>query len=119
MTPDLTVDVGTLPRLALREALRSRRILLNAHADTLLGHHAFDDHTRQSLLVVLRTVGELGLTYGASLAQIFSTAQDLGLSLCPPDTGPYLRLAMPAQASAPDSVLSAGRAPAAKPGGRD
>ncbi len=48
---------------------------------------------------------------GAVLRQVFGAAQDRGLALCPPTTGPYLRLALHAQSVAPDAVMSNGRAP--------
>ena len=34
------------------------------------------------------------------------------MTVCPPDAGPYLRLALQSQADAPDRVLSGGRSPA-------
>jgi hypothetical protein len=85
--------------------------LLNAHAETLLAHPAFDAPEGQSLRIVERTVEELGLEHGAVQSQVFTAARNHGLELCPLVTGPYLRLAMMDQSNAPDSVLSTGRAP--------
>lgn len=51
---------------------------------------------------------EAGTLHGAIVRP---DAGPLRLELCPPATGPYLRLAVTSQSQAPDSVLSAGRAP--------
>ncbi|MHA7242267.1 hypothetical protein [Paeniglutamicibacter antarcticus] len=58
-----------------------------------------------------RTVRDLGFEHGSVQSRVFTTARNQGLELCPLVTGPYLRLAMTEQSNAPDSVLSAGRAP--------
>ncbi|MEY9850502.1 hypothetical protein ABH923_000180 [Leifsonia sp. EB41] len=108
----ITLTVGGASRTDLRTALRSHGVLLNAHAETLLDHEAFDARDTVELTIVERSVGELGLGDGGNLPQVFAAAREQGLWLCPPDTGPYLRLAMRSQPNAPDSVLSAGRSPA-------
>lgn len=108
---ELVVDIGTLSRPTLEEALAAQGVGLNEHAETLLAHAIFDAPDAQSVRTVSITVGELGFPDGARLDQVFTAAGELGLALCPPETGPYLRLALVGQASAPDSVLSAGRAP--------
>lgn len=71
----------------------------------------FDEVHSETIEVVQCRVGELGLTQGAGLAHILEAAETHGLMPCPPTTGPYLRLAMSDQASAPDSIMSNGRAP--------
>lgn len=63
------------------------------------------------MVVTERTVGDLGLSSGAMLAQIFEVAQDQGLLLCPADTGPYLRMVINEQAASSESGMSSGRAP--------
>lgn len=109
--PDLTLDLGTLTRPALVEALRTRGIGLNEHAEYLLAGEVFDAPVRRSVAVTVLSVGDLGCPRGARLDQILTAVESRGWALCPPDTGPYLRLAMTDQASAPDSILSTGRAP--------
>ncbi len=106
------LSVGGASRADLRTALQSHGVLLNAHAETLLDHEAFDVREPVELTVVVRDLAELGLGDGGSLQEVFTAAREQGLSLCPPDTGPYLRLALRSQPNAPDSVLSAGRSPA-------
>jgi len=110
-TKRFSVRVGGLSREELRRALDSAGVLLNAHAEGLLESEAFDERAGQDVVIVERTAGDLGLSGGAVLSDIFASAQKQGLLLCPPDTGPYLRLAWRAQGTAPDSVMSSGRAP--------
>jgi len=86
-------------------------VSLNAHAETLIAHPVFDKRDGETVRVVERTVAELGLADGATLPEVFAAAAGQGLGLCPPETGPYLRLAWPGQANSSDSVLSAGRSP--------
>ena len=107
----LHVVVGGLSRAQLTSALEARGILLNAHAETLLGHAVFDTRDAETVTVTERSVAELGLAEGASHSQILDAAQRQNLLLCPPETGPYLRLALTEQATSPDSVMSAGHAP--------
>lgn len=108
----LRIVVGGRTRAELRAALHSRGVLLNAYAETLLDASVFEPRAPEGIRIVERDVSDLGLRAGGTLVEVFSAARDQGLALCPPDTGPYLRLAMTTQANAPDSVLSAGRSPA-------
>ncbi len=108
----LRLQVGGLTRVELRATLRSRGVLLNAHAVTLLDHPVFDLRNREEISIVERNVADLDLREGGTLPEVFAAARERRLAVCPPDTGPYLRLALTSQANAPDSVLSAGRSPA-------
>ena len=103
--------VGGLTRVALIDRLRAAGVSLNASAETLLQHVVFDAPEVMDVEIVESTVGDLGFTDGATLFQIFAAAKERGLRLCPPFTGPYLRLSLPNQETAPDSVMSNGRAP--------
>lgn len=105
------VRVGGRSRAEVVQLLLNKGVLLNSHAETLLAHPAFEATRSQTLRIVERTVDELGFKHGAVQPRIFAAARNQGLELCPLVTGPYLRLAMMDQANAPDSVLSAGRAP--------
>lgn len=107
----LRLQVGGASRAELLEALSSNGVSLNAHAELLLDHAVFDTREIREVTVVERTVEDLGMVGGATLPQIFAAARRQGLELCPVDTGPYLRLAVTAQQTAPDSVMSAGLAP--------
>lgn len=103
--------IGGRSRQELVEGLRLAGVLLNPHADALLAHAVFDEPQSETVRVVDRTVAELGFASGATLPQIYATAEAQGLALCPPQTAPYLRLAWLGQAQSSDSVMSAGRSP--------
>ncbi len=106
--------VGGLTRPDLRSALAAAGVRLNASAETLLDDPLFasnEAETAATVQIVECTVGQLGLTVGATLPEILASAREHDLLPCPPFTGPYLRLAMPDQPTAPDSVLSKGRPP--------
>ena len=105
------LSIGTMSRSHLLEALRNRGVGLNESATTLLGDSIFDQAEPQSITFVDRSVGELGLVHGAVLSHIFEAAHKSGLRLCPPTSGPYLRLALHSQTTASDTVLSNGQAP--------
>ena len=109
--PDLQLALGGLSRDVLREALAAQGIALNAYAETLLEHSAFDDRTEQTVRVTRCSVAELGRPDGGTLPQILAAAAAAGLRPCPLRTGPFLRLALMGQEQAPDAMLSAGRAP--------
>ncbi len=113
-SPDtFRLQVGGLSRQGLLAALDAAGVGLNASAELLLSHEVFDRQRVETFDVVRRTVGQLGLTGGASLSMVLAAAQAHGLSLCPLITGPYLRLTWTDQEAAPDSVLSNGSAPSA------
>lgn len=107
----LSVRVGGLSRPDLKQALALAGVQLNAHAETLLEDAAFDHTEAETIEIVQCTVSELGLTRGGSLPRILVTARGRGFLPCPPVAGPYVRLAMPDQTTALDSVMSNGRAP--------
>lgn len=91
--------------------LDDRGVQLNAHASTLLEHPAFERRDPEDIRLVAVTLEQIGLEDGGTLPEVFEAARERALELCPPDTGPYLRLAWTSQPNAPDSVLSAGRSP--------
>lgn len=108
------IVVGGRARANLVAELRRAGIHLNEYAETLLADAAFERaEAPTEIAFVDRSVAELGLPNGGTLADVFGAARAAGLDLCPPQAGPYLRFATLAQASAPDSVMNAGRAPSA------
>lgn len=111
-TPGRRVLVSGLSHEELLARLGDAGVLLNVHAETLLAVAAVEGPSEaETLVIVERSVRELGLPEGGTLPEIYERALADGLRLCPPATAAYLRLALHDQASAPDSVLSAGRAP--------
>ena len=107
----LQLLVGGASREELHARLAELGIQLNDGARTLLEDSCFDTRAPETLEVVQRSLQQLGLPSGGTLPQITAAAREQGLAPLPPDTGPYLRLAITDQEQAPDSILSAGRAP--------
>ncbi|WP_054010965.1 hypothetical protein [Arthrobacter sp. ERGS1:01] len=105
------ISIGGLTRADLRSALVAAGVETNPSAETLLASEVFDHKAAETIHPVALTVGELGLTSGARLSQILSTAPGHGLALCPLMAAPYLRLAMLNQETAQDSIMSSGRVP--------
>ena len=109
---ELTCEIGGATREELLARLDAEEVQLNEHARTLLATGCFDPRPAERAELVVRTVGGLGLDAGGTFPQLHAAARRNGLVPCPPDAGPYLRLAILDQEQAPDSVLSAGRVPA-------
>jgi hypothetical protein len=108
---DQMILVGGLSHDELLTRLRAAGAHMNAHAETLLVEATAAGFGREAVSVVERSVRELGLPEGGTLPDVFERAESRGLWHCPPLTAAYLRLVMHDQASAPDSILSSGRAP--------
>jgi len=89
-----TVEVGGLTKPQLLRKLAEHSVLMNESADRLFadGRFATSD-TKQSLQTVELTVADLGYPKGATWAEIFARAGQLGLEPCPLALGPHLRLA--------------------------
>lgn len=104
--------VGGLAQSDLLDRLTEAGVLLNEYAETLLSAAMTKGPSEPgTILIVERSVGDLGLPDGGTLPEVYEHAGDAGLGLCSPETGAYLRLAMLDQSSAPDRVMSTGRAP--------
>ena len=109
--PPLSLEINTMTRPQLRDALGQAGVLLNDLAIMLLDDSIFDLPQPETLIVGERSLIELGLEHGAVLSRIFHAARDVGLDLCPLVAAPYLRLVLREQGAAPDRVMSAGHAP--------
>lgn len=106
------IVIGGLGRDTLVTALRDAGVHMNDSADSLLALITETPTPRETVTAVDASVADLGLDGAAArLPQILASGQARGLDLWPLHAAPYLRLAMLDQATAPDSVLSAGRAP--------
>ncbi|AOH56574.1 helicase [Peribacillus muralis] len=88
-----TVEVGGLTKSQLIHKLQQYSILMNDYGERLLADDKFTtSDTKYSLQTVELTVGDLGFPHGATTAQIFKKASELGFELCPLELGPHLRL---------------------------
>lgn len=90
-----TVTLGSYKAIdALRDALHAKRIRVDDTADELLSRPTFDlSKTARDARLVVLAVSELGFEEaGASLAEIYARARQLGFELCPAEVGPQLRL---------------------------
>jgi hypothetical protein len=90
-----TTTLGTYTTIdAVRNALDVKRIHVGDTAKEILDRPAFKlSKTKLDARLVVLAVSELGFDErGASLADIYARARQLGLKLCPAEVGPQLRL---------------------------
>jgi hypothetical protein len=93
-----TVYLGGLTKSELLQELRRNSISLNESGERLLVSDLFTtSETRYTVTTVELTVGDLGFPRGATIAEIYTRAAMLGLSRCPLELGPHLRLQYPDQ----------------------
>lgn len=89
-----TIEIGGLTKSQLIQKLQQYSILMNESGERLFADDKFTASDRKySLQTVELTVGNLGFLDGATTAQIFSRASEIGLELCPLELAPHLRLA--------------------------
>ena len=74
--------------------LTEKSIYLSDYAKDLLSQTKFSSQSEHYELVKF-TVAQLGFSKGATTAEIYIKAKELGLELCPAEVGPQLRLAYP------------------------
>jgi len=88
-----TVEVGGLTKAELVQELKRHSISMNEFGERLFADDRFTtSETSYRLKTVELTVRDLGFPDGATTAQIFERASELGLELCPLELGPHLRL---------------------------
>jgi hypothetical protein len=87
------VTIGGLSKAELLQQLQRHHVSLNESADRLFASDRFTTApARISLTSVELGVGDLGFPQGATSAEMYARAVALGLSLCPLELGPHLRL---------------------------
>lgn len=87
------IEVGGLTKSQLFKKLEQHSILMNDYAKMLFADDNFTtSDLTYSLKTVELTVRGLGFPEGATTAQIFKRAKEIGLDLCPLELGPHLRL---------------------------
>ena len=90
-----TIKLGTGLKTAddFRKALKKADCNISDWANDIIGKSAFSvspEEVDAELVVV--SVAELGFKNGATCADIYKRAEELGLALCPNEVGPQLRL---------------------------
>lgn len=88
-----TVRVGGVGRAELLQALRDHNVQLNQAAEALFEDHRFVPDSKEHVFeITLVSVAELGFGVGATYGQITARAMESGLSECPLELGPHLRI---------------------------
>lgn len=112
MSVPASVTIGGTSRTVLRELLADAGVRLNALAEQLFADGRFRTAREASLVrVVAVDVSTLGFPAGATFGQLAGAARRRGLSLCPLELGPHLRLQYQAQPVSCDDKAIAGTAP--------
>ncbi len=106
------VTVGGKGKAELRELLRRSCVELNAYAEEIFASDLFtvSDAPRQVRIAEV-SVEALGFPGGAVMRDVLAKAGELGLGPCPPELGPYLRLAYMDQPGVSGSLSGGGKAP--------
>jgi hypothetical protein len=88
-----TVRVGGMSKSELLAELQSNGIQLNEYARNLFAHSEFTTSPVTSRIATVElAVANLGYVRGAAISRIHERAAELGLTLCPLELGPHLRL---------------------------
>lgn len=88
------VEVGGKSAEQLISEMEAAGINLSDYARSMLLNKAEFISTKnpEEMTLIRLTVGDLGFKTSATTTQVFERAEELGLELCPPDTGPNYRL---------------------------
>ena len=88
------VEVGGKTAEELISEMEAVGIKLSDYARSMLLNKAefIPTPNAENMTLIRLTIGGLGFKTSATTTQIFERAQELGLELCPPDTGPNYRL---------------------------
>ena len=93
-----TIEIGGLTKPQLIEKMQQHSIKINEYGARLLSDATFQPAESITILSTAEmNVRDLGFPDGAVLPQIYKRADELGLKLCPIETGPYLRILYPEQ----------------------
>ncbi len=90
----LGLEVGGKTKKELQKELEKGGFRISDYAKSMMENKDFTPSKYVEKADFIRlTVGALGFLNGATTDQIYQKAEELGLELCPADTGPHLRLA--------------------------
>jgi hypothetical protein len=88
-----SVRIGGTTKQALLAELQACGVQLNEIARTIFAHHDFETSDEPAVIETKElSVGDLGHTEGATIAEVHASAARRGLSLCPLELAPHLRL---------------------------
>ena len=108
-----SVRVGGLAKSELLHSLRGRRVCFNEAAEKLFQDPRFTPKSRiETVQIAFRSVGSLGLRNGATYERLIARAAESGLTECPLELGPHLRLQYWNQPDAGGGLATPGKAPA-------
>lgn len=89
----MEATIGGTSKDELEKELKRKTIYISDHAQDLLQSKEFTvSKTKEHLNLIRLTVKDLGFPNGATTEEIYTKAKELGLELCPAETGPQLRL---------------------------
>jgi len=108
-----SVRIGGVSKVDLRERLAQAAVKLNPLAESLFADERFKPSGQAAIVAVdASNVASLGFPAGATFEQLTNAAHGMGLSLCPLELGPHLRLQYREQAESPeDAAMTTGKAP--------
>src|SRR5262245_53661896 len=85
--------IGGMAKSELLAELQRNGVQINASGLVLFNHSGFTTAASVSRVATIEcSVGDLGFTNGATIDEIHRRSALLGLSLCPLELGPHLRL---------------------------
>jgi hypothetical protein len=88
-----SVRIGGTTKHALLAELQARGVQLNEMARAIFAHQDFATSAAPAVIETMEVcVGDLGRADGATIAEVFASAVKHGLSLCPLELAPHLRL---------------------------
>ncbi len=87
------IEIGGKTADQLITEMTAKNINISNYAKSMLKSHEFTSTKNPEEITLIRlTVADLGFKNNATTDQIYQRAEDLGLELCPADTGPNWRL---------------------------
>ncbi len=85
------IEIGGKAKDQLKKEMKAKNIYVSDYADDLLEKIETLKQAESTGLIRI-TVKDLGFPGGATTDQVYKRAKELGLELCPAETGPHLRL---------------------------
>ena len=93
MYKTINLEYGGLSKNELLMKLNDSGVLLNEFATTILSSEFFKvSNQKQQITILVTSIKEIGFSEGATIPQIEKNLKNYGLSECPLEIAPYLRL---------------------------